>query len=116
MPKTLVLHQQSNIAYVYFHYILLNIHNMEDILKCLKATEDLKRAVLDQQNLIKQLLIVFKNPKNYRCCPMCETIFENEYDAFEEHVMSHFEIENSNIINDTSEEEEETLSSLVVIS
>ena len=96
---------------------LLNIHKMEDIMKCLKATEDLRKAVLDQQNLIKQLLIVFKNPKNYRCCPMCETIFENDYDAFEEHVMSHFEIENNNdIINDTSEEEEETLSSLVVIS
>ena len=65
---------------------------MDDILKCLKAAEELKKAVLDQQNLLKKLLIVFKNPKsNYRCCPMCETIFENEYDAFEEHVISHFE-------------------------
>ena len=65
---------------------------MDDILKCLKAAEELKKAVLDQQNLLKKLLIVFKNPKsNYRCCPMCETIFENDYDTFEEHVMSHFE-------------------------
>ena len=65
---------------------------MDDILKCLKAAEELKKAVLDQQNLLKKLLIVFKNPKsNYRCCPMCETIFENEYDTFEEHVISHFE-------------------------
>ena len=65
---------------------------MDDILKCLKAAEELKKAVLDQQNLLKKLLIVFKNPKsNYRCCPMCETIFENDYDAFEEHVISHFQ-------------------------
>ena len=65
---------------------------MDDILKCLKAGEELRKAVLDQQNLLKKLLIVFKNPKsNYRCCPMCETIFENEYDTFEEHVISHFE-------------------------
>jgi len=65
---------------------------MDDILKCLKAAEELKKAVLDQQNLLKKLLIVFKNPKsNYRCCPMCETIFENDYDTFEEHVISHFQ-------------------------
>ena len=65
---------------------------MDEILKCLKAAEELKKAVLDQQKLLKKLLIVFKNPQsNYRCCPMCETIFENEYDTFEEHVISHFE-------------------------
>ena len=65
---------------------------MDEILKCLKAAEELKKTVLDQQNLLKKLLVVFKNPKsNYRCCPMCETIFENEYDTFEEHVISHFE-------------------------
>jgi len=91
---------------------------MDDILKCLKAGEELKKAVLDQQNLLKKLLIVFKNPKsNYRCCPMCETIFENEYDTFEEHVISHFEaveikaIETTLVENtDKSSEEEETLS------
>ena len=74
---------------------------MDDILKCLKAAEELKKAVLDQQNLLKKLLIVFKNPKssNYRCCPMCETIFENnDYDTFEEHVISHFEAVEFNAI------------------
>jgi len=91
---------------------------MDDILKCLKAAEELKKAVLDQQNLLKKLLIVFKNPKsNYRCCPMCETIFENDYDTFEEHVMSHFEAVEIKTIEaalvestDKSSDEEETLS------
>ena len=80
---------------------------MEEILNCLKATEDLKEALLDQQNILKHLLNVFKKPKKYRCCPMCETFFEIENNEdFENHVMSHFEVD-----KDTSDdEEEETLS------
>ena len=76
---------------------------MEEIIKCLKTTEELKNAVLDQQKLLKHLLIVFKNPQKFRCCPMCETIFENEYVTFEEHVMSHFEVDNEDP-NEVSDE------------
>ena len=91
---------------------------MEEIIKCLKTTEELKGALLDQQKLLKQLLIVFKNPQKFRCCPMCEIIFENnEYDTFEEHVMSHFEVDNDdpNEVSDpNSDEDEETTLSLEV--
>lgn len=80
---------------------------MEEILDCLKATEDLKEALLDQQKLLKHLLIVFNKPKKYRCCPMCETFFETENDDdFEDHVMSHFEVDNDGVDKDTSDDEE----------
>jgi len=36
---------------------------MDDILKCLKAAEELKKAVLDQQNLLKKIVDCVQKPK-----------------------------------------------------